>query len=93
MEFALHVFLLCAGAVYCSAEQIAECPSGGLKQFSREIRNYLAGTVVFHHVGSQTNCEGSLPAVPTEPCRKIPSGIISTEVCTVSYSDQDEGLS
>lgn len=48
VEFALHMFLLCAGVVYCSAEQIAECPSGGLKQFSREIRNYVAGTVVFH---------------------------------------------
>lgn len=50
VEFALHMFLLCAGVVYCSAEQIAECPSGGLKQFSREIRNYVAGTVVFHYV-------------------------------------------
>lgn len=55
VEFALHMFLLCAGVVYCSAEQIAECPSGGLKQFSREIRNYVAGTVVFHYVWSQTN--------------------------------------
>lgn len=40
----------------------------------------------------QIVCEGSLPAAPTEPWRKIPSGIISTEVCVVSRSDQDEGL-
>jgi len=37
-------------------------------------------------------CKGSVPAVPTEARRKIPSGIISTEICVVSYSDQDEGL-
>lgn len=40
----------------------------------------------------QIVCEGLLPAVPIEPWKKIPSGIISTEVCVVSYSDQDEGL-
>lgn len=55
VEFALHMFLLCAGLVCCSAEQIAECPSGGLEQFNREIRNYVAGTVILRCMRSQTN--------------------------------------
>lgn len=88
------MFLLCVAAVYCSAEQIAECPSGCLELFSREIRNYVARTFVFTTCElKQIFCEGSVPAVPTEAWRKTPSGVISTGVCVVSYSDEDEGLS
>lgn len=64
------------------------------RTLSREIGNYVARTFVFTTCElKQIFCEGSVPAVPTEAWRKTPSGVISTGICVVSYSDEDEGLS
>lgn len=53
----------------------------------------LLGLLFFTTCGlKQIVCEGSVPTIPSEAWREIPSGVVSAEICVVSYLDPDEGL-